>query len=350
MKKIYIIILGVFICINLSAQVPETHMALVNPKTATWCEPCGEWGVESTELMFGENMDKAVFIELHNSDDMSNTFDTEILSNFPYAAYTPAWYVDGHDATYHTDLGQVIVYTESNVKDAVDSTYAIPPVVNSNFDFTLVGDLLTVNTTTKFFQSADGDYYLAMYVVEDDVDEDQDGAAASYRHDFTLRTGMTASETYGELISSGAVASGAEFTKTYSVTLDAEWIPSHIWLAAVIWQKVGSDFIYINAYTDYGRLAVGVNEIPVVDLGITLTTNPANAFTQAQLNAGEYINNVAMHLTDLQGREIKQLYNGSLTEGQNLIDIDVRDLASGIYLIQTVADNNSFTNKLVVIK
>lgn len=350
MKKIYPFIFATLISLNLIAQVPETHMALVNPKTATWCEPCGEWGVISTAVMTDESLDKAVFIELHNSDDLSNPFNNEILDNYEYLEYTPAWYVNGVNATYHTDMGQVIVYTEANVKDAVDSTYEVPPIVNSSFTFNLSGDLLTVETDTKFFQDANGEYYLAMYVVEDDVDEDQDGAAADYRHDFTLRTGMTATNTYGELIAEGAIASGSTYSKSYSVTLDPEWIHSHIWIAAVIWEKIGTDYFYVNANADYERIAVGINDNAIVQLGTSLLTNPVVDKAELQLNSDVYLDDVVISLTDINGKNIKKIFNGSLLQGQTAIDIDVHELPAGLYLVKTIANNNQFTNKLVVVK
>ena len=337
--------------VNMNAQVPETHMALATPKTATWCEPCGEWGVESTEIMVEESMDKAVFIELHNSDDLSNTTNDAILADFPYTAYTPAWYVNGLNVTYAVDGGgQIPTYTEQNVKSAIDSTYEVPPVANSIYEFTLSGNELTVNTQTKFFQSTEGDYYLAVYVVENDVDEDQDGAPANFLRDFTLRTGMTAGNHYGELVASGVIAAGTEYEDTYTVTLDNDWVQSHIWLATVIWQNNGGIYSYVNAFTDYGRIAVGVEELVSADFEIQLINNPAQYSAQLQVGAINYLENVQIQLTDLQGRILQTIYNGTMLEGNHIIDINLENISSGMYLVNTISGQHQNSQSLVVVK
>ncbi len=347
MKNILLLSLFLSSAIISVAQVSETHMALVNPKTATWCSPCGEWGIESTEIMVDENIDKAVFIELHNSDLLSNSFNDEILENFPLTLYTPAWYVNGFDRTYHTDLGQIPTYTENNVEAAVDSTYNAPPLANTNFTFSISGDLLTVNTNTKFFQDGNGEYYLAMYVVEDEVDEEQDGAPASYRHDFTLRSGMTETNTYGELINDAPVTSGTEFTDTYTLVLDAEWNQPKIWLAAVIWEKIGGAYSYINAYADYERIAVAIEDNPYASASVDLLQNPTSDISQL-LIVSESVAEAQITLIDLNGRVIKDIYNGHLSDGENYIDVPVANISAGLYLIRSNIAGIGYINKIII--
>ena len=344
-----ILLLSTFLSLTILsiAQVSETHMALVNPKTATWCTPCGEWGIESTAIMVDENLDKAVFIELHNSDLLSNPFNDEILENYPLTLYTPAWYVNGVDRTFHEDLGQIPTYTENNVQNDVDSTYDVPPLANTNFTFSISGDMLTVNTETKFFQNGDGEYYLAIYVVEDDVDEEQDGAAASYRHDFTLRSGMTSTNTYGEMINDAPVTSGTEFTDTYTLELDAEWQQPKIWLAAVIWEKIGDAYSYINAYTDYERIAVAIEDNPYSSASVSLLQNPTSGTSQLLVNS-EFADDAQITLMDLNGRVIKNIYSGYLSVGENYIEVQVADIPAGMYLIKSNIANTGYINKIII--
>jgi hypothetical protein len=51
----------------------------------------------------------------------------------------------------------------------------------------------------------------------------------------------------GTLISSGAVSAGDEFTDSYTYTLNANWNPDKIKVFTVIWEKVGTEFEYVNA-------------------------------------------------------------------------------------------------------
>lgn len=57
--------------------------------------------------------------------------------------------------------------------------------------------------------------------------------------------------------------------------------------------------------------------------------------------------NVTVTLTDLSGKQLDVLYNGSMTEGQHRVKTDLSGIQSGVYLIQIVSENEHMTLRVV---
>jgi hypothetical protein len=81
---------------------------------------------------------------------------------------------------------------------------------------------------------------------------------------------------------------------------------------------------------------------------VSIHPNPATNFLNVNLN--EKVKEVIeLKVTDIQGKVIKTS-NYSAKEGQNLIELNVDDLANGLYFLQISSNSNKFTEKFTIKK
>jgi hypothetical protein len=51
-------------------------------------------------------------------------------------------------------------------------------------------------------------------------------------------------------------------------------------------------------------------------------------------------------IIDIQGKKIKEIFSGELSEGVKEMDIDLKDLYSGFYLVSVKTENGMFVHKI----
>lgn len=93
----------------------------------------------------------------------------------------------------------------------------------------------------------------------------------------------------------------------------------------------------------------GLNSQAISDnLGLTVYPNPSAGDVTINFNLiGKA--DTDLRIYDIVGKEITQLYNGNLLQGQNQFTINRSQLPSaGIYLLQLTVDGNRFTKRIVV--
>lgn len=77
--------------------------------------------------------------------------------------------------------------------------------------------------------------------------------------------------------------------------------------------------------------------------------NPFNPKTTIQFDLSEK-NNVALNIFSLEGKEIAQLMNGDLDEGNYVAEWDASQVSSGVYFYQLQVGEYSVTKKLLLLK
>jgi hypothetical protein len=213
--------------------------------TATWCGHCGDWGAPLIHD-YADAAPNGVAICAHGSNDpMNNSLYSSFSSDRTTGGGIPSFWV-GDEKT--TSGGAMTALLGQAATAGVD------------YDYSVEGTTMTVNTKTKFFAAGTGQYYLSVLVLEDGIDGSssagsyaQGGTSNSYpnddyKHDFVLRAAATSGNAYGELISTDP-AKDSEVDKTYTITLDATW--KNPYAVCIIWKYDASsgapEFKYINA-------------------------------------------------------------------------------------------------------
>ncbi|MFC2100446.1 Omp28-related outer membrane protein [Bacteroidota bacterium] len=265
MKKLFLFLIGVSIVIASCTKTSEkedeqpdptgpdpqpVQKALVLEQTGTWCGACP--GAAAILHSLGGQYGKQIIpIAVHggnNADPMEidcfNSFRSDRMnSSFP-SFFVP------HER---------ISSSESIVKNDIDVQLAWTPVkAGVDFIATKEGNIMNVELKVRFFQGAAETYYLSVYLLENGIDGgpgtgayEQTSGGAGYTHEHVLRACASGANFWGDILNpSGAVAAGAEFDKTFNLTLDPSWNAANVYVVAVVWQMNQSGtpvaYLYVN--------------------------------------------------------------------------------------------------------
>lgn len=235
--------------------VENERKVLLLEFTAAWCPPCGSWGNELFHHMIDTYSGQVVPLASHGSfqqpDSMTNKYSNAFHTNFPINGW-PHFYV-----------GSLSTGTSMDIQDEMDQYQSRPVVANGATTYTIGAENIAVKAQGKFFQSAQGDYYLAVYVLENGIpggDNDPNGFdqqgdnSQHYVHDHVLRTGAS-EDIFGDLLASGEISLGTKMEFDYTIPIDPAWTLQHIELIGIIFEKHGSTYNYVNAWKAVELLA-----------------------------------------------------------------------------------------------
>lgn len=232
-----------------SCELAPKKLLIMN-FTATWCWTCGAYGEEGFENAVNALSSSVIGITAHysSSDPLyssaANDLKTQIITSGSVPCFSEA-------------DSMVMVGAPSNLNGLTnlytpfaDATLQKPFVVNTYLTKTISSGKIKVDAKTKFFAAATGDYYLALYVLEDNIIAAQTtdtGTISNFKHNYVLRVAMT--PTFGENIVTGSAASGAIINKSYEWPISTSWKSANLYVVSVIWKKeLSGKYTYVNAY------------------------------------------------------------------------------------------------------
>ncbi len=103
-----------------------------------------------------------------------------------------------------------------------------------------------------------------------------------------------------------------------------------------------------NFYLDGIRIenVTGVEELNNL-LGVQVFPNPSNGLTRISLNTPEN-GKLSLNLIDVLGRNVADVYNGSVNAGEQVYNVDVNSIDAGIYFLQINYNERTSAVKLIV--
>lgn len=333
------------VCIQTLQAQSTDRTPLIVKKTATWCNPCGTWGWTLQEDVVLQNPD-AIIMQLHNSTS-SQLFSSDGLSIYNQfinaQSSTPGWYVDLVNQTaYSTSGGIYTTTTKNNIRNASDSTLLQTPLANANFTYSLNGNSLTVQTTTKFFDNAIGEYYVGAYILEKNVIKYQNGIGNTANHETIFRSAV-GTNVFGEVIPSQNITSGQTFTHSFSETLDASWNAANLQLFVTIWKKTGSSYTIVNSWSTKALLTSKDAQNPWT-ASVLVYPNPVQ--DQFSLNiVSEKSENMQLNIKDLTGKIVYSENLGEIREKQIQVTRP-QHLSAGLYLVEIKGNSGSVIQKI----
>lgn len=351
MKKIYLSIISTAFLFNTYGQnVAEIQTPLVVKKTATWCNPCGTWGWDLFDEVWNGVNQRSVILEMHD-DPGSGLYssDAEKFYNLhEQRSSTPVFYVNTINEVEYTSGGVNAAATKVNVLSAVDLTAQQSPIVNSGFTQTITGSTLKVVAKVKFFQNTTGEYYLGMYITEDDVVANQSGRTAPVTHTRIMRASAYP-DIEGTLVSTGDVSAGAEFYGSRTYTLDPNWNTANIKVFTVIWEKVEGELKYVNAHQIDGTLST--HQLTENELDVKLYPNVSYGYKDIMLEVNGASNKrISIEVYNQIGMKINTIFSGELKSDQETFNVNPsKSLSKGMYFVNITSDDNSRkTIKMIV--
>jgi hypothetical protein len=229
--------------------VEEKNTSIINKFTGTNCYYCGDWGWPMfTGLIDAHHGVDAVCIGSYSQNSFAqlliNSFATAMDKRLPVKAGYPTFSANFYDAWTNASTLQAMT---ANIETKISEHKAAAVVANSGLTYTVEGNNIVVNTRTKFFQAATGEYNISVIVLEDKVIANQSGpnGGANASHHKVLRS---SNGDWGTMVSSGSVASGTQFDKTITITKDAAWNMANVEIATLLWKKNGTQWDFVNAH------------------------------------------------------------------------------------------------------
>ena len=105
--------------------------------------------------------------------------------------------------------------------------------------------------------------------------------------------------------------------------------------------------LYIDNINISGDFPTGITQFGGENIGLGVYPNPSNGLSNVIFQAGSNtITKVAVY--DMLGKEVLDVYNGIINQGEQSFEINTTTLNKGIYLVQVSLNGNSYTKKLIV--
>ncbi|MBC8173891.1 MAG: Omp28-related outer membrane protein [Chitinophagales bacterium] len=225
---------------NGNCWVPiQTKKVLIANFTKTSEEACGDWGITEFESAINQTFGRAEPIVIHSDDEMSNDIGDALSEYYEVDGY-PTFRVweQGQDYEDSTDL--IAAVDQEIVEKSVPEAGAVVNIMDN-------GQKVTIEVSAGVFLPAAGDYFVAVYIMEDSLVFPQNGAnddpdsddypyLDNFVHNHVLRG--SANGEWGEQFVFGAGFTGQVLTKTYVLDKDLTWNMNNVYAVAVVWKYV----------------------------------------------------------------------------------------------------------------
>ncbi|MBI5916007.1 MAG: Omp28-related outer membrane protein [Bacteroidetes bacterium] len=321
---------ALFLVQGVAQQVEQRQRPLLTERAADWCQLCGGWAWVFMAGLIEDNDDKAVIMSAHYDGNLSNPAAKEITDNFN-GFYQPRFYLNENDV--NATAGNATT-TRTNVKTQVDAAFEQSPVANTGFQPMYIDGQIKVAAKVKFFQAAQGEYYLGLYLLEDNVIAYQNNIGNNANHRKLFRYSFTASA-WGEPIANGDVTADQEFDLNFALTI-GDPTGYEYEVVGVIWKKEGDKYKVVNTWsTKQIEVVLSATSEPRGLASFEVVPNLASTQATVKLQLAENQAHAALDVYDLDGRKMANLHTGTLRSGVHSFEIN-REMVgrSGLFLVR----------------
>lgn len=346
-KTITLICLIVCACttsVRLNSQtVAEEQRLLITKRTASWCPNCGTWGWTLFKNLIEDNAPKAVLIAAHYDGQLAVPAAADLTDNFG-GFYQPRFFLSETDVNASSGNSSSI---QNSIRDQVNAAFDASPVANSGFAPIWQDGLLKAAARVKFFQEAQGEYYLGLYLIENNVTAYQAGIGNNAVHQKLFRAAFS-DETWGQLIVNGTAQEGQEFTLNFSHPLDE--LQGDYEVVGIIWKKVDSKYLPVNAWsTDQIGTATGVSSIALKS-ELRASPVPSSDRVSVGVNLPAGLDQAVLDVVEVSsGNVVQELHRGGLNPGEHRWETGKEELGgAGVYLLRLIASGQQYTQRIVI--
>ncbi|MFN7117005.1 MAG: Omp28-related outer membrane protein [Saprospiraceae bacterium] len=354
MKRNIFTLLALLFTVTLFAQtnleVPTTQKSLVTKHTATWCPFCGSPESWDLQNFFADSLDgkNAVVLSAHQSSSSSlySVAGRDLLAKFPGVVYQPEFFFNTTKITGEESAIKTTIVNQVN--QAAGQAAAVQTGLKATY--VLSNDSLVVSTKTKFFQAAQGEYRLAILLVEKEVMATQAARTGMQRHKRVVRRTITANVD-GVVLADGNIAANTELERNFSIKWNNQYNLDNIELVTIIWKRNTTnnrlEFVNTNEVTQVQQATTSTKNVDFLTGRFVITPNPVREKAQIRLDLPQSYNNADITLLDIQGKVIKTIYRGALNAGEQTIDIQRNTVSNGLYFVRLRADGQMSTRKVL---
>ena len=253
--------------------------------TATWCTYCGLWGHPTFNAAETSIGDGALPFNVQGSSSELSAIQYKPNNDTPYYARHTADFsskltnvtVSGYPTLVVNNKSGYSSGSQATMVSDMNTFNAQAPVANINFGITKNANGFTAKTTTKFFKATSGEYYITMFITQNNIVHQQNVGGTyvpNYTHNNIIRawpitnaketTGTIAglNKTFGDAIISGDIAAGkfVNTELTYYTDNKMTMIPTtfdvltwnqnntaNMYVTALIWKKENTGtYTFVN--------------------------------------------------------------------------------------------------------
>lgn len=285
----------------------------------------------------------------YGTDDLTYSQDAQSSGMIGFytggTTFAPGMMLDRNSeivpGSYNGIVGSVgaIATLQSQFANAT-STPAFVTVELQNMSYNESSREVSFDVAGQFMQAVTGTVNVTVYITEDSIMGTQTGASGQYQHDHVLRT--VVSDYWGDALTS--TNANDTYSKHYTYTLPATWKNNKCRVIAFV-NMHGSSFSnrqVLNA-TKSGFLtsSVGIENVKPA-ISVKLWPNPVAemAYIEAESSIRSYV------VVNALGQRVM----GAEGINTGALELNVSNLAAGVYFVSVTTENGVSTERFSVVK
>lgn len=329
-------------------EVPNTQIPLITKISASWCPHCGNWGWNFFDGLLEDNAGKAILITTHYSGSYQTEAGQILATNFGIVSQPEFFFGTDKISANSGNYSSMIPMVNSNVS----SQRSEKPIVQSGLKLSLqTNGMLTVEAKAKFFEDTNGEYYMGLYLVENDFVGYQSGQGNGAEHKNIFRASLM-DHTFGDLLGVGMMSADTEMDMETVFDLNATgYEAGNIEIIAIIWEKVGAKYKYVNANSSKSIQLVSANEeVEKRVAQFTVAPNPVEKRAVVELELANPLEAFQLKWITLDGKTVQVLSSAnSISAGNHRFEIErPAAMSAGVYLLQLSSAQGTITKKILL--
>ena len=345
MKTLISLFTATFLIISVAVaqRLPKNKPVIVKV-TSTECNVCGLKAWDELKDAIDLYEDEAVIMAVHPLELSLLFSETSLnfIENMPVFFGTPSFYINKNIQPFSFWLG--------NVREEIDNFQNREIVAHPSVNYTIEGRELKVEVETEFFKRGKRPHHISVFVLEDEITEDQSSRGPEDKHSKVLRTHM-GEEVFGTALSEEEIEIGEIFTNKYTLTLDEKWNPNKIQIAVIIWERNVDDYFIVNSNAATEPIALSTSTNFLETAQVELTIQPTILVDAATINITlpTALDNLNLNLVNTLGQTVQTVFSGELTKGNHSFLVNRNDLnTSGLYFLVLEKGGSKLTQKIIL--
>lgn len=324
--------------------------SLLDHFTTAVCVNCPAAHTRLDQAIAG-NEDRLVWVAHHvgyYTDDMTYSPDAQssgMMGFYGSSSFAPGMMLDRNPEIVPGNYSGVVgsVSAVATIQSQISEALSVPAFVSvdfQNLSYNASSREVSFDVAGQFKQDISGDINLTVYITEDSIMGTQTGATGQYKHDHVLRT--VVSGYWGDDLTS--TNANDTYSKHYTFTLPATWNNAKCRLVAFV-NKHNTSFFdrqVLNATkSPFLTTNLGIENVkPAVS--VKLWPNPAAemAFIEAESTIRSYV------IVNTLGQRVM----GAEGINADALELNVSNLAAGVYFVSVTTDNGVSTERMSVVK
>jgi hypothetical protein len=244
-------------------SVEQNTKALYIKSTGTLCPPCGSWGWQVHDGVItqadGYIGAFSAYGNWHSyAKDLTSQASTLVDQQFGVNSFPTFLINNGIGGKMgKAQSGNTVQEYVDNVLGDVDAITNQEPIANAALKWEVANNSLTVNSRTRFFEDAEGEFYISIWVDEDGPTAPQAGYTNGIpAHHHVLRTATDQNAVFGVPLNNAGemMPKDTLIERTHTAEFpEGLWKKENATVTAIIWNVSGNltkSYNVVNVSTD----------------------------------------------------------------------------------------------------